>query len=107
MSGILNSKERVIDLLVTQEGRRQISNGQLKIEHISFSDDDTFYKADLLSGSEDTRNRIFFEVGNLPQECITFESNDSGRLKPFNNNDNLTLLNGQVLSGTYIENTSD
>lgn len=106
MSGILNSKERIFDLYLTSQGRQQISNGQLKIEHISFSDDDTFYKADIVSGSEDARNRVFFEACDLPQDLITFESNDSGKLQPLNNKDNLMLLNGQILSGTVSDNTT-
>jgi hypothetical protein len=44
MSGILNNQTRVFDVLVTQEGKRQIAAGDLRICYASFSDDDTFYK---------------------------------------------------------------
>jgi hypothetical protein len=113
MSGILNNQTRVFDVLVTQEGKRQIAAGDLRICYASFSDDDTFYKQDLISGSEDTSNRIFFETSNLPQDLITFEANDSGRLTPFKNINGINVLNGQittntsqVMSGTILSGTT-
>ena len=38
MAGILDKKKRFIDLVVTQEGKRQIASGQLKIEFASAND---------------------------------------------------------------------
>jgi hypothetical protein len=100
MSGILDNQSRVFDVLVTQEGKRQIAAGDLRICYASFSDDDTFYKQDLVSGSEDTSNRIFFEASNLPQDSIIFEANDSGRLSPFKNINGIKVLNGQIITNT-------
>jgi len=103
MSGILDSHTRVLDVFLTQEGRRQLSVGGLRIEHISFSDDDTFYQESIVSGSEDASNRLFFESANLPQDQITFESDDSGRLQPFKNINGINIINGQVITTTGKE----
>jgi hypothetical protein len=100
MSGILDSQTRVFDVLVTQEGKRQIAAGDLRICYASFSDDSTFYKEDLVSGSEDTSNRIFFEASNLPQDAIMFEANDSGRLQSFKNINGINVSNGQIITNT-------
>ncbi len=55
------------DALVTLEGRRQISTGDMKIEYVSFTDGGTYYAADIASGSSDASSRIFLEACNLPQ----------------------------------------
>ena len=44
MAGILDNKERIIDSIVTLEGRRQVIGGKLKVEFASFSDRYTFYQ---------------------------------------------------------------
>lgn len=60
-----------------------MADGQLKIEYISFTDNSTFYDPDVVSGSADATNRLYFEQCHLPQDQITFEADDSGKLKPF------------------------
>ena len=41
--GILDNKTRFIDLVITQEGKRQIASGKLRAEFASISDTATFY----------------------------------------------------------------
>ena len=81
MSGILDSKVRVIDAVITQEGKRQIANGGLRSIFASVSDKHTYYEADAASGSSDATVRLYFES---PTECINdsivMESDDSGKL---------------------------
>lgn len=98
MSGILDNKTRVLDVFLTQEGKRQLSSGDLKIEYVSFTDSGTYYSADLVSGSTDATSRIFFEACNLPQDQITFEADDSGMLRPFRNSENIHIQNGQIMT---------
>ena len=43
MAGILDSKTRFIDFLITQEGRRQLAAGKMKAEYASITDNNTFY----------------------------------------------------------------
>jgi hypothetical protein len=101
MSGILDSKSRIIDVIVTQEGRRQIADGKLEVRYVSFTDAATFYKADIASGSADATTRLYLEQCNLPQDQITFEADDSGALKPFKNSSNLSIRAGQFLEYSF------
>lgn len=99
MSGILDPKSRIMDVLLTEEGRRQIAAGSIRIEYASFSDSSTFYEADLLSGSSDTSNRLFLECFSSPYDQITFETDDSGHLKPIKNTE-VPIANGLILTGS-------
>ncbi len=101
MSGILNSKSRILDTIVTLAGRKQIANGKLKVEYVSFTDSATYYRADLTSGSADATARIYLEQCHLPQDDITLEADDSGRLQPFKNGSGVALKDGQILSYTF------
>jgi hypothetical protein len=105
MSGILDSKTRVMDTILTQQGRKQLANGGLSIAYATFSDGNSFYSSDIVSGSTDASERLYLEVCSLPQDMITFEADDSGKLLPFtvstgSVSPQYTLLAGQILSGS-------
>lgn len=100
MSGILNNKSRILDTFITQEGRRQMAAGDLRIEFVTFTDDATYYKADIASGSTDATQRIYLECCNLPQDQITFEANDAGRLNPFKNLSGINVRDGRIVSSS-------
>lgn len=104
--GILDSKSRILDVIITQEGRRQISDGKMIIEHASFSDDGTFYRADAISGSMDASSRIFFEATSQRQDRIALEADDSGLLLPFPQTSGYEIVNGGILSGTIGSRTT-
>jgi hypothetical protein len=106
MSGILDSKSRVMDTVLTQEGKRQLASGKMRVEYVSFTDVGTFYSADLVSGSTDASARVYLEHCNLPQDQITFEADDSGRLQPFKNGDGIQLKDGQILEYSFNALTS-
>jgi hypothetical protein len=99
--GILDNKSRVLDTIVTLEGRRQLSQGGLDIAYLSFTDNATFYKADVASGSQDATQRIFFESCQLPQDQITFRADDAGNVLPFGSADGIPQSPGKILSYTY------
>jgi hypothetical protein len=103
MSGILDPKSRVLDSVVTLEGRRQMASGRFKIDFVTFSDSATFYERDAVSGSADIGSRVHFECSQLPQDQITFEADDSGKLVPMANTSGLTLAGGRILSGSADE----
>ena len=98
MSGILDSKTRVLDTIVTLEGRRQIAQGKLRIAHVSFTDGAAFYAADVASGSADATSRVYLEAADLPQDQIVFESDDSGRLVPFRSAASTQIRAGQLIT---------
>lgn len=101
MSGILDNKKRVLDVLLTAEGRRQLASGDMRIKYVSFSDAGTYYKADVVSGSADASVRLYLEASNLPQDQITFEANDDGRLQPFPNSNNITIKDGALFDYVF------
>ena len=78
MAGILNAKHRVMDFILTDEGRSQASTGDLQIAYASLSDRDTFYldAGDLVA--EDAQSRIYFEVSQRHQDRIVVESGRTG-----------------------------
>ena len=104
MAGILDNKSRIMDVFVTELGRRQIAGtpggGQLRVEYASFTDGETFYAADVVSGSDDATNRLFFEATNRKQDFITFETDDSGILLGFEEDPSMTILNGNIFLDT-------
>ena len=97
--GILDNKTRLFDTIVTQEGKRQIASGQLQVKFISLSDAAAFYEADLLSGSTDAADRIYFEANNASFDSITIEADDSGRLITSGSSE-VTLFGGKIISGS-------
>jgi len=81
MAGILDSKTRFIDMIVTLEGKRQIASGMLRAEYASISDAETFY--DPLE-VDDVSNRIFFQAMDSYNNVIVIEKDDSGKMIEFN-----------------------
>ena len=81
MAGILNKKTRFIDLVVTQEGKRQMAQGKLRAEYASLSDASVFYDSN--DRAKDTRERVYFETMESPNNVIVLEKDDSGRLVDF------------------------
>jgi hypothetical protein len=97
MAGILDSKTRILDTVVTELGRRQISSGKMKIEFASLTDTHAYYEADAVSGSSDATARIYFESpGARKQDLITFETDDSGKLLGFPSDHTLTISGDEI-----------
>jgi hypothetical protein len=96
MSGLLDSKKRILDTLITNEGRRQLARGRMKIRFATFTDQDAYYESDPISGSTDAGLRPHFETFNRPQDTLTFESDDVGDLIRAPGGD-FGVLNGKIL----------
>lgn len=101
MSGILDSKSRILDAILTSEGRRQIADGTFLVKYATFSDADVSYIPDKINGHVDPTNNLYIESCNLPQDQIIFEANDTGKIVPFR--DQYVALN---TSKNQIGNTS-
>lgn len=106
MSGILNSKTRIMDVLLTREGRRQIAAGKFVPMFASFTDRHVFYAKDAVSGSDDASAYIYFEATNLNQDQIVIENDDSGRLVPYDGNNVKVSSDGVVYSASLQTLTS-
>ena len=81
MAGILNKRTRFIDLVITQEGKRQIASGKLRAEYASLSDSAVYYSTN--EKNEEVRKRIYFEPMESPNNVIVLEKDDSGKLVDF------------------------
>lgn len=76
MAGILNSKQRVIDVVITELGRKLYNEGRFDVQYVSFSDSKTIYIVD----EEGTLNRedsgIAFEAySDIKDEIIPIIDN--------------------------------
>ena len=81
MSGILNNKQRFVDTVITNEGRRQLAAGEFQVEFATLSDSEVFYGGHPDSGSIDMSNQIQLEPPtNHPTDVITFETNLFGNV---------------------------
>jgi len=112
MSGILDNKSRVIDAIITYEGKRQLSEGTFSINYATFTDSHVVYEPDAIEGHVDPTKKLYFEAFNVPHDQIVFEADDSGKLSPFNEvfSENKKLLSGKLkkietnyISGTFKE----
>lgn len=115
MSGILDNKSRVIDAVLTYEGRRQMAEGTFSINYATFSDNFVSYQRNDEEGHEDPTNKIYLQAFNAPQDQITFEADDSGNLVAFRQHSSInpdsnswtSFLNGKIkrrsLSGSFSE----
>lgn len=99
MSGILDKKSRVLDAMLTIEGRRQMAEGTFEVSYVTFSDLGVKYIPDELEGHEDPTDKLYLEACNLPQDQITFESNDAGRINPIRMQD-IRIVSGSLSSGS-------
>lgn len=93
MSGFLDPKTRVIDALLTSEGRRKLAEGNFSVKFASFSDKFVFYETDPDQGHVDPTNRFYLEAFNAPYDQITFEADDSGKLVPFRQMSSMDVSN--------------
>lgn len=82
--GILNSRNRIMDVIMTPNGRSALAAGGLGIAYASFTDGQAFYDSSSVSGSYDTAtDRIYLEAPfSLPQDTLAIVTDDSGKLIP-------------------------
>ena len=95
MAGILDPKSRIMDVVLTEQGKRQVASGELRIEFAGFTDKHTFYQRDVASGSDDATTRLYFEAIPLPFDQVTFETDDSGKMINYAGGD-LELRSGRL-----------
>ena len=101
--GILDKKSRIMDVIVTPEGRRQMHSGDFRAEFVSFSDRSSYYTPAAITGSvaEDASKRIYFEAKQLPIDQIVFEVDSDGQLLGSDIDPNIRLFgDGGILERT-------
>lgn len=102
--GILSHKSRIMDTILTTEGKAQLARGNLKATFVSFSDNQALYNMDtIVSGSGlEASQRFTFEAGNSIHDQVTMEADDSGLLQafPINDSERYIVRQGQILSSS-------
>lgn len=107
MAGILDSKSRIMDTILTADGRRQLANGNLRFSYYSFSDVHAFY-TDEDGTSPETKYRPILEMSPNVGDQIVFETDEEGRIVPSSfSNGKLTLTGGRVFNTGSISSGAD
>jgi len=108
MAGILNSKERLIDFIITPQGRRQMVDGRMRIEFATLTDQHTFYSTTHPDRvADDASTRIFFETHTSTTDTIVpeLDAGEEGNvLQPFRAG-NFSIDGKTFASGTYTTST--
>jgi hypothetical protein len=96
MAGILNNKERVMDFILTERGRKQLLAGELQIKFATYSDIHAFYEG--TGGvADDASDRIYLEAYSRNQDNITPETEFNGDILNFQSGD-IRLAGASILS---------
>lgn len=82
MAGILDPKERIMDVILTTKGRLDLVNGNLQMKYASFTDGGCFYENDGSNvASSASLGRVYFEAFSSDSADIVIpETNDMGNL---------------------------
>ena len=108
MAGLLDSKQRFVDTVITAEGRRQLAAGGFQVRFVTFTDKDVFYGKDTASGSIDQSELIQLEAPSmLANDVITLETNMFGNATAnvisgvsSSNGNPLSILDGRLVQFT-------
>ena len=99
MAGILDTKRRIMDALITVDGRRQMAASTIDLSFATFSDEGVFYDTEDGTSARDISNLPIFEVMSLPKDVIIPEVDDDGAFS-LNLADGNKIVNGRrVISG--------
>ena len=104
--GILDPKERVIDAIITEEGRSQLSVGEMDFSFATFTDLGTFYDGVEGGVALEASGRPMFEAYARSSDRIVPVSGDGGDILQFQSGD-LKFFGTSILSGTSAELNND
>ena len=76
MSGLLDKKERILDYIVTDIGRSEMTKGEFEIAYAGFSDVDVIYEKDI--DFDHTKQLLGFEVTSLPSDLVITDLENNG-----------------------------
>jgi hypothetical protein len=102
--GLLDPKSRVLDVVLTDQGRRALAKNDFKISFYSLSDGAAFYQGDIASGSADATSRVYAECAtDLPQDIISLLVNDARQITGMRSTvitGSTSVYGGQLLRGS-------
>ncbi len=105
MSGILDSKSRILDTILTATGRDQAARGELDVKFATITDRQIFYSTGSNSVLDDLSSRIYFEAHSDDNDTIVYEIDNAGALQPFVSDD-YVLYGGLPFDITQSQSTT-
>lgn len=101
--GILDPNTRIVDTILTVEGRRQLARGGLDITFYSFDDAGVIYDDDGHGVVDDASKRPVLEARQLPQDTLISDANELGELLS-SISGSITILGGRAFinSGSSV-----
>tara|TARA_A100001015_G_C14969049_1_gene704314 strand:+ start:63 stop:980 length:918 start_codon:yes stop_codon:yes gene_type:complete len=97
MAGILDDKQRIMDVIITENGRRQIADGTFEMKYASFSDHGVFYRDAGNGTPDDAGSRLMFESYSSNSDVIIPEINQLGKIS-LDITSGKRIVNGQIVS---------
>ena len=101
MAGILDTKRRILDALITVDGRRQMANSTIDISFATFSDEGIFYDSDDGVSARDISDLLILEAASLPRDVIIPEVDDDGAFSLSLADGNKVVNGRKVVSGSF------
>lgn len=106
MAGILDSKSRVMDTLITVTGRDQAARGELDVKFASITDRQIYYRTGSDGMLFDLDDRLYFEAASDDNDIIVYESDSDGYLQPFVSDD-YSIYGGLAFDMTSSQGTNE
>lgn len=103
MAGILDKKTRVLDYILTEEGKRQLANGDIRFVYASFTDSGALYLDNGYGISDDEYKLINFEPVSSNLDKIVPEFDITGHINYPYDTDGVSLRNSTLNIETDYE----
>ena len=78
MSGVLDNKKRVLDVILTELGRDQMNRGEFEVSFVTFSDKGCQYVDDGTGVASSILDNLYFEAYSSPTDEIIPEIDNEG-----------------------------
>ena len=78
MSGVLDNKKRVLDVILTELGRDQMNRGEFEVSFVTFSDKGSQYVDDGTGVASSILDNMYFETYSSPADEIIPEIDNEG-----------------------------
>ena len=78
MSGVLDNKKRVLDVILTEIGRDQMNRGEFEVSFVTFSDKGSQYIDDGTGVAASILDNLYFETYSSPSDEIIPEIDNEG-----------------------------
>ena len=107
MSGLLDKRTRILDFIITDVGKQELTKGELTFEYATFSDLNAQYSKD---PNFDHTQLVTFEASSIPSDLFIFDLENNGKIlstnmsqgPPENVSANMIAL-GSITDGVSIE----